>query len=190
MKLTTLEIKILNAMRDNEYNDALDDNGTWTFTVIDNSGIDAKVARGVISSLVKKELITVYEATAEANPVDMIAFTDKGAKLFNTADGKDCTWGGAKLLKEAEATKTVTKAKEKKEEGAYTLLTIANEVGMDSKKARKILRANNMKRKGSSWQWATKEEADKIKNMLALELKAENLIKEAAKKEKEAAKAK
>lgn len=34
---------------------------TWVFDVIDCSKLDAKVARGVISSLVKKELVEVCD---------------------------------------------------------------------------------------------------------------------------------
>lgn len=116
MNLTEKEIKILNGMRENEYGDALANVGgeydfenycgTWTFTAIENSGLDAKTARGVISSLVKKGLViantvTSYQRT-RYNDEDTIEFTKTGAELFINADGENCSWGGPKLLKEKE----------------------------------------------------------------------------------------
>lgn len=100
--LTALEIKLLNAMRDNEYNDAIED-ATWTFTAIDNSGIEAAKARGVISSLIKKDLVECSSERASDSEAT-IGLTDLGKKLFESADGADCTWGGLKLLKEIEQT--------------------------------------------------------------------------------------
>lgn len=101
MKLTANEISLLNAMRQNEFNDALAEDhfcGTWSFTAIDYSGMTAKVARGVISSLVKKDLVHVSGGSSKDDP-ESIGFTDAGAKLFDTADGKACSWGGQPLLK-------------------------------------------------------------------------------------------
>lgn len=105
VKLTISEVAILNAMRTNEYNDAIE-GATWSFTAIDNSGISAKKARGTISSLVKKGLVTVTQAD-QKNPEDeeMIAFTAAGRELFTNADGEECNWGGPRLLKVTEAPK-------------------------------------------------------------------------------------
>lgn len=53
--LTDNEIKVLIASRNNEYGDCIE-SGTWSFTVCDNSGLNAKVYRGVVSSLIKKDM--------------------------------------------------------------------------------------------------------------------------------------
>lgn len=120
MKLTEKEIKILNGMRENEYNDALANDegeydfikhcGTWTFTAIDNSGLDAKIARGVISSLIKKGLVIANTVSNKAryNDEDTIEFTRAGAELFRNADGEKCSWGGPNLLNEKVTTNKET----------------------------------------------------------------------------------
>jgi len=107
LNLTKLETSLLNAMRENEYNDALESGGcgTWTFTAIDNSGMTGKTASGVISSLVKKGLVIADVVTAKERrngDEDSICFTELGCKLFDNADGEECQWGGLKLLKELE----------------------------------------------------------------------------------------
>jgi len=107
IRLTKLETSLLNAMRENEYNDALESGGcgTWTFTAIDNSGMAGKTASGVISSLVKKGLVIADVVTAKERrngDEDSICFTELGCKLFDNADGEECQWGGLKLLKELE----------------------------------------------------------------------------------------
>lgn len=111
MKLTTMEKKFMNAMRDNEYNDSLEGydgtnfntmlgSGTWTFTAIDNSGLTYKQCTGVMSSLTKKGLIGPAQVnTKKFGDEDMVWFTEEGAKLFINADGEECPWGGLKLLK-------------------------------------------------------------------------------------------
>ena len=97
IKLTDMEIRILNAMRNNEFEDCIDAEATWTFAVIDNSGINPKQARGVISSLIKKDLVWCI---SNGKSDDCIGFTNKGKELFDNADGNECCWGGPKLLKE------------------------------------------------------------------------------------------
>jgi hypothetical protein len=80
MKLTENEKTLLKGSRDSEYSDPYD-SVTWTFSAIENSGLDPKVARGVLSSLVKKELVIISgkydddESTFE--------FTEKGRKIFD-----------------------------------------------------------------------------------------------------------
>lgn len=77
-QLTDKEEDILKAMRDNEFQDALTDvGGVWVFSVIDNAGLDAKVARGVISSLVKKGLVEVWDNDGEP----CISYTDAGKEI-------------------------------------------------------------------------------------------------------------
>ena len=66
ISLTDLEKKILWAFNNNEYDCSEDgSHTTWVFTVIDNAGLTGKVASGVISSLVKKELMVVNVPTRE-----------------------------------------------------------------------------------------------------------------------------
>jgi hypothetical protein len=106
IKLTYNETLFLNAMRNNEYNDALEEGnigGTWTFTAIENAGFKTKrTASGVIASLVKKGLVKCTQISSDSRAhgdEDTIWFTKEGEKLFDNADGEDCTWGGPKLLK-------------------------------------------------------------------------------------------
>lgn len=117
MKLTTNEIKFMNAMRANEYNDSLDGydgtnfntmlgSGTWTFTAMDNSGLTYKQCTGVMGSLTKKGLIGSEQVnTKKFGDEDTVWFTQKGAELFIDADGEECPWGGLKLLKVEEPKK-------------------------------------------------------------------------------------
>ena len=100
-KLTRMEKMVLNAMRDNDYNDALEYN-TWLFCATEYSGLDTKQARGALSSLIKKDLVTVYEDDNRkfgGSDDSSIGFTEKGRALFDNADGEECSWGGPRLLK-------------------------------------------------------------------------------------------
>lgn len=115
MKLTKMEKMVLNATRTNEYNDCYEESCTWAFTVVDNSGLDAKKARGVISSLIKKDLIWFQEDEEE----DMIGLTEAGKKLFEAADGEECSWSSARLLKIE-----VEEKEEKKEEKNMNNMTV------------------------------------------------------------------
>lgn len=54
MNLTKMEKMVLNALRNNDYNDCYTDPCTWAWVVIDYSGLDAKQVRGVMASLRKK----------------------------------------------------------------------------------------------------------------------------------------
>jgi predicted transcriptional regulator len=169
MKLTAMEIKILNAMRNNEYNDALEENGacgTWSFTAIYNSGIAAKKARGVISSLVKKGLVGVTTQNHVKDDPETIWFTKEGVKLFDNADGEECSWGGPKLLKESDIDIPDTIPTDG-EAHIYTIVEIAEELNMDPKKARKILREQKVEKEGKQWQWDTKEKYKEIKKLLS-----------------------
>lgn len=119
VELTTREKLILNAMRTNEYSDLLESDSEWTFTVIDNSGLTEKVARGVLSSLVKKGLIEVSQdlplTSKNGGDISHINFTQLGKALFINSDGEENKgWGGARLLKVTEKELKALK-KEKKE---------------------------------------------------------------------------
>lgn len=75
--LTDNEIKVMIASRNNEYGDCIE-SGTWSFTVCDNSGLNAKVYRGIVSSLIKKGYARV---SGERND-EVFALTDEGKNLF------------------------------------------------------------------------------------------------------------
>lgn len=76
MELTSLEKKFIKAIKTNDYGD-----GTlepiWVSAVIDASGIDPKIARGVISSLIKKRLVLIYQYEPGENGAT-IQLTEKG----------------------------------------------------------------------------------------------------------------
>ncbi len=76
--ITELEEAILRGACFNEFNDCREGWATWTFTVIDNSGLDGKTASGVISSLVKKGLAHVSQEKGEE---DMFGLTEAGIEL-------------------------------------------------------------------------------------------------------------
>lgn len=172
--LTSKEIKILNAMRNNEYSDALE-SSTWSFTAIENSGIEAKKARGVISSLVKKGLIVATGSKEE----EALSFTDLGKELFTEANGESCQWGGPKLLEEkpeAKKVKTTKKKEEAQEEPVVVLKDIIERLVEDNripvmnmKKVRRILRSTEEVQGTHSkdgkfrWEWPLdkKEEVEK-----------------------------
>lgn len=120
MKLTRMEKMVLNAMRENDYNDALQDGGTWLFCATEYSGLDTKQARGALSSLVKKELVEVTEIK-EAPNESMVGFTEAGEKVFENADGEECSWGGPRLLKVEEEVEEVKEEKEMKNLNEMTL---------------------------------------------------------------------
>lgn len=172
--LTSKEIKILNAMRNNEYSDALEFS-TWSFTAIENSGIEAKKARGVISSLVKKGLIVATGSKDE----EALSFTDLGKELFTEANGESCQWGGPKLLEEKPEAKT-KKATKKKEEASEEPVVVLKDIierlvednripVMNMKKVRRILRSTEEVQGTHSkdgkfrWEWpiTKKEEIEK-----------------------------
>jgi hypothetical protein len=76
--LTENEIKVMIASRNNEYGDCCIEGSTWSFTVCDNSGLDAKVYRGVVSSLIKKG----YARVAGKAGDEIFALTESGKALF------------------------------------------------------------------------------------------------------------
>jgi len=78
MKLTPMEKALMIGMTCNDYTDGTEGSwGQWTWAVIDASGIDPKKARGVLSSLIQKGMVT--EETF-ARPVNdyCLYFTEAG----------------------------------------------------------------------------------------------------------------
>ena len=81
--LTELEVKVLEASRKTDFGDCLE-YGQWSFAVCDKSGLDEKVYRGVVSSLVKKGLIQIFDQEGRGKFKDQVfEFTDKGRSLFS-----------------------------------------------------------------------------------------------------------
>lgn len=79
--MTDLELKIMKAGCDSDYDNFCEE-PTWVFDVIDKSEIGAKQARGVISSLVKKGLVEVFDNEGHGNPNDMaIVATESGVEI-------------------------------------------------------------------------------------------------------------
>lgn len=102
VNLTNMEKMLLNGMRNNEYNDALA-GAVYTFSVIDYSGLEAKQARGVISSLIKKGLIESEPANPDTgDDNEMLHLTSAGELAVEQGTGADCAWGGPKLFEVEE----------------------------------------------------------------------------------------
>lgn len=82
--LTELEIKLLNASRVSDYEDAYYE-PTWLFDVVSKSGLTEKVARGVMSSLVKKGLASISDWEGHGKYSDSVfLLTDVGKMVFET----------------------------------------------------------------------------------------------------------
>lgn len=84
LNLTPNELAVLKGARVNNFCDAgdKDDGSPWVFAVIEYSKLDEKVARGVLSSLVKKGLVEIYDAEGRNKANDMyLIFTDKAFDL-------------------------------------------------------------------------------------------------------------
>jgi hypothetical protein len=84
--VTEMEKALLIAMTTNEYTNGTEDSwGQWTFAVIAESGIDPKQARGALSSLIQKGLVTEYDNGlngAKGRSEDFcLSFTPEGLTL-------------------------------------------------------------------------------------------------------------
>ena len=96
IKLTNMEKQFLNAMRNNDFGDILEEGAQWLFSIVDECDFTEKQSTGVVSSLVKKDLICTEYLKDEREYV--VDFTKNGKKLFETANGEPCNWGGKNLL--------------------------------------------------------------------------------------------
>jgi|WetSurMetagenome_2_1015567.scaffolds.fasta_scaffold01476_4 hypothetical protein len=86
--LTKFEILVLEASRKTDFGDCLE-YGQWSFAVCNKSGLDEKIYRGVVSSLVKKGLISIWDEGGKGRFKDQVfEFTDKGRELFIKEIGK------------------------------------------------------------------------------------------------------
>ena len=79
MKLTDKERTILNGIFESEYNG--ESGQTWTFSAIEHSGLDGRIASGVLASLVKKEFVTMGGTYGDDQDESTITITDLG-KLY------------------------------------------------------------------------------------------------------------
>lgn len=59
--LTELEVRVMEAARHTDFGDCLE-GGQWSFSVADAARMDPKVYRGVVSSLVKKGLVQIWDS--------------------------------------------------------------------------------------------------------------------------------
>lgn len=80
--LTENEVAVLIASRNNEYADCYDE-PTWSFSVCDNSGLNSKVYRGVVSSLIKKG----YARVSGYDEDQVFGLTQAGKALFEEVEG-------------------------------------------------------------------------------------------------------
>lgn len=80
MNFTENERAIFKAARDNDYENCFENGSTWAFAVIDGSGLDPKIARGAIASLVKKGMIAISDYAGKGRADDMmLSLTPEGA---------------------------------------------------------------------------------------------------------------
>lgn len=87
VNLTEKELAILNASRETDYGDASQGESPWVFAVIEKSRLDSKVARGVIASLVRKELAAVGDYEGKGKPDDMVfSLTTKGIEVLSETE--------------------------------------------------------------------------------------------------------
>ena len=93
MKLTTLQFKLLQGIDHSEYGNVLMD-GTWTFSVLDNSDITARQLPGVLAGALKAGLINVG-GTGGRDDEFTVTPTELGAKAY----AEECTNQGVNTKK-------------------------------------------------------------------------------------------
>ena len=87
--LTELEKKVMEAARETDFGDCLVD-PQWSFAVCDASGLPEKTYRGVVASLVKKELVRISDQEGRGRSRDMVfAYTEAGREYMRALEGKD-----------------------------------------------------------------------------------------------------
>lgn len=83
--ITELEAKILHGFLTSEYNDDDVNGAPWMFSVIEHSGVESKLARGAISSLVKKGIFRVQDYEGKGRTNDMsVSLTAMGKELLSS----------------------------------------------------------------------------------------------------------
>ena len=82
--LTEKEIKVLKASRITDFGDAAEKYGTWSFAVQDGCGLPKRSYGGVVSSLVKKGYVSIFDSEGKRQYRDMVfTLTDTGRALFS-----------------------------------------------------------------------------------------------------------
>lgn len=91
MQFTDNERAIFKGARDNNFENCFEEylpgymNTTWVFAVIKGSGLDPKVARGAIASLVKKGMVQIDDYEGKGRSADMtFSLTAEGVKAGNS----------------------------------------------------------------------------------------------------------
>lgn len=79
--LTELEKRVIKVLREPNGNGTEIDTFTEDYISLFNFGIDNRVLRGVLSSLVKKELIILAEERCDWGTETLVKFTEKGYAL-------------------------------------------------------------------------------------------------------------
>ena len=91
--LTENEKIILKAGCDSEYESICCEYGRdWVFATIENSKLNSKVARGVISSLIKKGLVEVFDNEGFNNSNDMVLIATPEGKNLCIKLGYEKNW--------------------------------------------------------------------------------------------------
>ncbi len=83
MKLTDNEKAVLIGSTRSEYGDSRETT-IWSFSACACSGLEEKVYRGAVSSLVKKDLVSIYDNEDKGRSNDMVfGLTDEGKVEVN-----------------------------------------------------------------------------------------------------------
>ena len=91
MNITQNEFALLRAIDDSEFGETLTD-GTWSFSIADNSSLKPTSVGGIVTSLKRKGLVSVGgSGTDDAH----VAMTLRGAELYTNM----CAMGGLKVNK-------------------------------------------------------------------------------------------
>jgi hypothetical protein len=81
--LTALEVRVMEAARHTDYGDCLEC-GQWSFSVAAAAKMDTKVYRGVVSSLIQKGLVSIWDDDPDGS--DRRFDPDKETMVFDYTD--------------------------------------------------------------------------------------------------------
>lgn len=160
IKLTEKETLIMKAGRSNNFGDCME-YPQWSFAVIDYSTLDAKVARGVISSLVKKGLVFIQ---GEKGENEIFGYTDLGKELYDTLIPAELPIQGPAeppviVIEESAPTDLPENIEPiiAPDLTSYDIRTIANEVGKSEKMVRAMIRKKGHTKTTKEWSFTTEE---------------------------------
>lgn len=158
VKITELEKIMILEIREDPFLDEEDDS-IWIDTFLDETThLEINTAKGVLGSLVKKELLYIGEETIRLSP--------KGIKVLHTINGEE----EVNLVVSPEKKKVISnkevsnkevskeveiKEVEIKEEDLVTIKDLAYDLNMREGKIRRILRSKEEVEKNSGrWEWS------------------------------------